>query len=107
MFLLTYLSLAIKAIVYAINNNSEQQLPPKASKRFLNFDAASAVEYFYLLFETALDWSAVCSKMVSTACKSHTRNQNGEEESYRRSGSFDDRQWSTESEEEEGQKGIK
>lgn len=31
MFLLTYLSLAIKAIVYAINNKSEQQLPPKAS----------------------------------------------------------------------------
>lgn len=55
MFLLTYLSLAIKAIVYAINNKSEQQLPPKASKRFLSFDAASAVEYFFLLFETALD----------------------------------------------------
>lgn len=46
MFLLTYLSLAIKAIVYAINNKSEQQLPPKPSKRFLSFDAASPVEYF-------------------------------------------------------------
>ena len=55
MFLLTYLSLAIKAIVYAINNKSEQQLPPKASKRFLSFDAGSAVEYLFLLFETALD----------------------------------------------------
>ena len=55
MFLLTRLSLAIKAIVYAIYNKSEQQLPPKASKRFPSFDAASAVEYFFLLFETALD----------------------------------------------------
>lgn len=55
MFFLTYVSLAIKAIVYAINNKSEQQLPAKASKRFLSFDAASAVEYFFLLFETALD----------------------------------------------------
>ena len=53
MFLLTHLSLAIKAIVYAIYNKSEQQLPPKASKRFLSFDAA--VEYLFLLFETALD----------------------------------------------------
>ena len=60
-----------------------------------------------LLFEPALDWSAVCSKMVSSTCKSHTRNQNGEEENYRRSGSFDDRQWSTKNEEEENQKGIK
>ena len=69
MFLLTHLSLAIKAIVYAINSKSEQQLPPKASKRFLSFDAASAVECFSLLFETALDWSAVCNKMVSITCK--------------------------------------
>ena len=61
MFLLTHLSLAIKAIVYAIYNKSEQQLPPKASKRFPSFDAASAVEYFFLLFETALDWSLVSS----------------------------------------------
>ena len=109
MFLLTYLSLAIKAIVYAINNKSEQQLPLKASKRFLSFDAASAVQYLFRLFETALDWSLVSSfsKMVCTTCKLHTRNQNGEEESYRRSGRFDDRQWSTKNEEEENQKGIK
>lgn len=58
-----------------------------------------------VLLETALDWSAVCSKMVSTACKLHTRNQNGEEEGYRRSGSFDDGQWSTKNEEAEDQKG--